>query len=52
MLAGCFSLQGPTGAISHLIKPVKQLLQGLLKDLFPLREGMNGRNLIKIQGSH
>lgn len=52
MLAGCSSLQGPIVAISHLIKPVKQLLQGLLKDLFALEEGMNGRNLIKIEGSH
>lgn len=52
ILAGCSSLQGPTGAISHLIKPVKQRFQGLLKDFFALREGMNGSNLIKIQGSH
>lgn len=52
MLAGCSSLQGPIGAISHLIKPGKQLLQALLKDLFPLKEGMNGGNLIKILGLH
>lgn len=52
MLAGCSSLQGPTGAISHLIKPVQQLFQGLVKDRSPLKEGMSGRNLSKIQGSH